>query len=62
MQPKATFYVLYVDYMGYSLVNVAPLEDNLFRILINTTDIASCITHSKAWMLHILMILIGRTT
>ena len=46
--------------MGSSLVIVAPLEDNLFKILINITDIVSCIIHSKALMLRIPMILKDR--
>ena len=46
--------------MGSSLVFVAPLEDNLFKILINITDIVSCITHSKALMIDIPMILKDR--
>ena len=37
--------------MGSSLVLAALLEDNLFKISINTADIASCIIHSKAFML-----------
>ena len=42
--------------MGSSLVIVAPLEDNLFKILVNIAVIVSCIIHSKTLMLDILMI------
>ena len=43
--------------MGSSLVIVAPLEVDLLKTLINTTDIASCAVCSRALMLDILMIL-----
>ena len=46
-----------MDCTSSFLVIAAPLEDNLFKTLINTTDIVSCRIHSKVPMLDILMIL-----